>query len=847
MTPIRRQYLEVKRRYPRAIVFFRLGDFYETFDDDAKLCARELDLVLTSRPLGKHLRVPMAGIPAHALNTYLARLIARGYHVAICDQVGDPATAKGLVERQVTRVVTPGTVLTDDLLRGPAANYLAAVVPGPQGWGLAYAEVSTGEFVTAQLGADELAAELARLRPAEIVAPEGADLPAPEGVPRAVADPRATDPEWAAERLKEHFGVASLEAYGCASLPLAICAAAAVVAYLGETQPAAAGALAGLRTADPCHTMTLDAQTRRHLELFEPGREVGQRPTLLTAVDRTRTAMGLRLLRQRLGQPLRDPAAINRRLDAVEWFVHDGLARAQVREALARVPDLERLLNRTVSGVATPRDLLGLRRGLEEAAALRGALAGAAALPSLPGCDEAVALIAAAIDAEAPPALERGGVIRSGFHAELDELRALARDSRRVLAELERAERERTGIRSLKVGYNRVFGYYIEVSHAHQALVPAHYQRRQTLAGAERYVTPELKEYEARILGAEERIAALEAELFRQVCAQVAAYAGPIRATAAALAEVDVAAALAELAVERGYTRPQVDEADRIVIREGRHPVVEQVLPPGAFVANDVELSTEQQVVVLTGPNMAGKSTYLRQVALIVLLAQAGCFVPAAEAHIGVVDRIFTRIGAQDDLAGGQSTFMVEMVETAHILHHATPRSLVILDEIGRGTSTYDGISIARAVVEYLHNRKERAAKTLFATHYHELTSLAAALPRVRNYTVAVTEQDGQVVFLHRIVPGGADRSYGIHVAQLAGLPRAVVHRAAELLAELEAGGRATGAPGRRRGGPPPQQLPLFALRHPLLDEIAALDVDAMTPLEAITRLYELRERARRA
>ncbi|MER3417978.1 MAG: DNA mismatch repair protein MutS, partial [Chloroflexota bacterium] len=374
----------------------------------------------------------------------------------------------------------------------------------------------------------------------------------------------------------------------------------------------------------------------------------------------------------------------------------------------------------------------------------------------------------------------------------------------------------------------------------------AHYQRRQTLAGVERYVTPELKEYEARLLGAEERMVALEAELFRQVCAQVAAYARPIRETAAALAEIDVAAALAELAVERGYTRPQVDGEDRILIREGRHPVVEQVLPPGTFVANDAELSHEQQIVVLTGPNMAGKSTYLRQVALIVLLAQAGCFVPAAEARIGVVDRIFTRIGAQDDLAGGQSTFMVEMVETAHILHHATPRSLVILDEVGRGTSTYDGISIARAVVEYLHNRKERAAKTLFATHYHELTALAEQLPRVRNYTVTVAEQDGQVVFLRRIVPGGADRSYGIHVAQLAGLPRAVVHRAAELLAELEAGGRSSSAAGRRRGGPP-QQLPLFAVRHPLLDEIAALDVDAMTPLEAITRLYELRERARRA
>jgi DNA mismatch repair protein MutS len=899
VTPIRRQYLDVKRRFPNAIVFFRLGDFYETFDDDAKLCARELDLVLTSRPLGKHVRVPMAGIPYHAANTYLARLIAHGYRVAVCDQIGEPAPGKGLVERQVTRVVTPGTVLTDDLLRGAQANYLTALVPGDGARGLAYVEVTTGEFVTAQLAPDEAAAEIARLRPAELLLPEGCEVP--EGFTATVtpADPRCLEPEWAAERLREHFGAATLDAFGCGRLPLAIAAAAAIVAYLAETQPAACAQLTGLRTQDLSRCMALDAHTRRNLEIFEAGPDGARGASLLGVIDRTKTAMGARLLRARLGQPLRDPTAINERLDAVAVFVDDGIARAAARERLARVPDLERLLARAVTGHASPRDLLGIRRGLEEAAALADELRSALQVPGpepaptdergAPGAkpltgpprgsrgpdrpsrgwgtarapqvqitawladlgpqsSELVALIAAALADDAPASLEQGGVIRPGFSPELDELRALQRDARRVLADLERAERERTGIRSLKVGYNKVFGYYIEVSNAHQALVPADYQRRQTLTGAERYVTPDLKEYESRLLGAAERTAALEADLFRRVCAQAAAHAPCVRAVAAALAEIDVAAALADLAVERGYCRPMVDEGDRISIRAGRHPVVEQVLPPGAFVPNDADLSAEEQIVILTGPNMAGKSTYLRQVALIVLLAQAGCYVPAAAAHIGVADRIFTRIGAHDDLAAGTSTFMVEMVETAHILHHATPRSLVILDEVGRGTSTYDGLSIARAVVEHLHNRREGAARTLFATHYHELTALAGALPRVRNATVAVTEQDGEVVFLHRIVPGGADRSYGIHVAQLAGLPRAVVSRANELLAELESRRDGAARPGAgRRRGPSPAQLPLFGLPDPLVEELAALDVDSLSPLEALTKLYDLRERARQA
>jgi DNA mismatch repair protein MutS len=887
VTPIRRQYLDIKRRFPTAIVFFRLGDFYETFDDDAKLCARELDLVLTSRPLGKDVRVPMAGIPAHAVNTYLSRLIARGHRVAICDQIGDPLTAKGLVERKVTRVVTPGTLLTDDLLRGPSANYLAALVPGDRSCGLAYIDVSTGEFVTGDYPPDAIAAELARLTPSEMLTPDDIPVDVPAGVTRTPAEPRSLDPDWAERRLREHFGVATLEAYGCVRLPLAVCAAAAIVAYLAETQPAACAQATALRTHEPGRFMLLDAHTRRNLELFAGGRPGESAPALLSAIDRTKTAMGLRLLRTRLGQPLCDPEAIAKRLDQVQRFADAGLLRAQVREHLARVPDLERLLSRTLAAVASPRDLLGLRRGIDEALAIRDLLrchpvpepsprdpphpSSLIPHPSLEGADAAsvhlepppsrpgppdtfappidvAALVSAALADDAPATLADGNVIRPGFDSELDALRGDSRDARRVLAELERSERERTGIRSLKVGYNRVFGYYIEVGHAHQASVPAGYQRRQTLAGAERYVTPELQEYERRVLGADERIAALEETLFRRVCGEIAAYAGALRVTAAALAGLDVSAGLAEVAVEHGYRRPTVDGGDRITIRDGRHPVVEQVLDSGAFVPNDTALSANDQIVVLTGPNMAGKSTYLRQVALIVLLAQVGSYVPATSAHIGVVDRIFSRIGAHDDLAGGASTFMVEMVETAQILHHATPRSLVILDEVGRGTSTYDGLSIARAVVEYLHNRREAAAKTLFATHYHELTALANILPRVSNATVAVTEQDGDVVFLRRIIPGGADRSYGVHVAQLAGLPRAVVTRAQELLRDLESS-RNGHRPTARRRIPPAEQLSLFAnaTPDPILEELAALDIDALTPLDALTKLHELRQRARGA
>jgi DNA mismatch repair protein MutS len=841
VTPIRRQYLEIKRRFPETIVLFRLGDFYETFDEDADLCARELNLTLTSRPLGKAERIPMAGIPYHALNGYLSRLIARGHRVAICDQVGEP-NGRGLVERQVTRVVTPGTVLTDDLLGGTAHNFLAAVVVDGDQAGLAHADVSTGDFATTEIPSATVEHELSRIGPSELLLGEEDD--APDGWQGPVFRLRA--PRGADRIVLDHFGAATLEGFGLEGQPLATAAAAMVLTYLRDTQPAAVALLDRLRTYRLDDHMTLDPQTRRNLELFEGARNGDQAMSLVSVLDRTCTPMGARLLRSHISQPLLDAAAIDARLDAVAHCLGDSLLRAELRAALKEVPDLERLATRVAAGAASPRDLAVLRRGLCAAAALHCRLAHSGPLPSLPDCSDAVALIAAAIEDEPPATLDAGGVIREGFHAELDEYRQLARDARQVLADLERRERERTGIRSLRIAHNRVFGYYIEVTAANLHLVPDGYQRRQSVSSGERFFTPELKEYESRIVGAQERIGAIEEGLFRDVCAQVAAHGPRIRALAAALAAIDLAASHAEVAALNGYTRPLVDHSAVLDITDGRHPVVEQMLPAGSFVPNDCYLSESSQITVLTGPNMAGKSTYLRQVALIVLLAQIGSYVPAARAQVGVADRVFTRVGAQDDLAAGNSTFMVEMVETAQILHHATPRSLVILDEVGRGTSTYDGLAIARAIVEYLHNQRAVAARTLFATHYHELTNLAASLPRVTNASVAVVEQDDTVVFLRRIVPGSADRSYGVHVAQLAGLPRAVTQRAAEILVELE---QARQNPAKRTGSrraPDARQLSLFAAApSPLVEELTALDIDALTPLEAMTKLYELRERAR--
>ena len=854
-TPARRQYLRIKSEHQDAILLFRMGDFYETFDDDARVVSRELEIALTSREFGAGSRVPLAGIPYHALESYLARLIRQGYKVAICEQTSDPAKSRGLVDREVVRVVTPGTVVEEALLDGKSNNYLAAAVLEGEFAGIAYADITTGEFATTQTSATELDVELVRLEPAELlVIDETVPMDAGNGTTVAHIGAEPFDLDWATESLQRHFKVTSLEAFGCDRLPLAVRAAGAIIDYLTTTQGPMSAQLTTLRTYSTERHMVLDPQTRRNLELFEGGRWGDTSASLLSVLDRTRTSMGGRTLRSWVGHPLLDLEELQRRQGAVSWFHRSSLRRERVIALLDTVSDIQRLLNRVRAFGATPRDLVSLADSLEAAPHLKGILTEDDDAESvefvsngIKDTSEVVALIRSAIADDPPVSAGDGKVIRPGFSSDMDAVRDAALNAQQYIANLETRERDRTGIKSLKVGYNRVFGYYIEVSNANLKAVPEDYVRRQTLVGGERYITPEMKEYESRVLNAQDRMAELETELFRSVCAQVAEHTGPIAETAEAIALVDVFCSLADVASSHDYVRPELSESDKVDIRQGRHPVVERMLDSGEFVPNDTDLDCdESQLAIITGPNMAGKSTYIRQVAILVLMAQVGSYVPAESASIGLVDRIFSRVGLQDDLALGQSTFMVEMVETASILNHATNRSLIILDEIGRGTSTFDGLAIARAVAEYIHSHPRLGCKTLFATHYHELTQLADNLPRARNYNVAVSEEKGQIVFLRRIVPGGADRSYGIHVAQLAGMPNAVVNRAWTVLSDLESQDT-DGARNARRnaGGAPPAQLALIPMSSPALDALRQIDVSSITPIEAINKLYELQERDR--
>jgi DNA mismatch repair protein MutS len=844
ITPSRQQYLDVKAQYPDAIVFFRLGDFYETFDEDAQITAEELDLVLTSRPQGKNQRTPMAGVPHHAAESYIARLIAKGYKVALCEQIG-AETINGLMPREVIRVFTAGTVIEPGMLDAGRNNYLAAVVRDGERAGLAYADITTGEFATTQFnGRRILVEELARLAPAELLVPDS------EQTMFEHATTISQLPDWrfeegnARQTLLRHFEVSTLAGFGCEGKSLATRAAGAILYYLQETQKGAVGQVQRLATYTVAGYMALDAATRRNLELAESihGEKIG---SLLKVLNRTVTAMGARLLRERVARPLLSLDALNERLDQVEAFFNNALLRADIRAALRGQPDLERLTNRALSGQATPRDLAYIGQALQAIPNLQSLISNLAILDALgqklDPCRETADLIGRAVGEDAPHNFNKPGVIRPGFSAELDGVNNSSAHAREWVANLEPKERERTGIQSLKVGFNKVFGYYIEVTRANSHLVPDDYIRKQTLTNAERYITPELKEYETLILNAEERILQIERRVFTEVCRQVAACANRLLATAQVLAQLDVAAALAEVAANHDYVRPSLAEDNVLHIRDGRHPVVEHSLQLERFVANDCCIGGDERIQIITGPNMSGKSTFLRQVALIVLLAQIGSFVPASEANIGLVDRIFTRIGAHDELHAGRSTFMVEMVETAEILNHASQRSLLILDEIGRGTSTYDGLAIAWAIVEYLHNHPRLKPRTLFATHYHELTGLADFLPLVANYNVNVAEEGDRVVFLHQIVPGGADRSYGIHVAQLAGLPRDVINRAREILKELEQHAPAAAVePSQLNSG---QQMVLFPEASPILEELEKLDVNTMSPLEAINKLYEWKRR----
>lgn len=864
LTPMLRHYLEVKAQHPDAILLYRMGDFFELFFEDAVRAAPILEVTLTARHKGTDSETPMCGVPFHAVESYVGKLLAAGLRVVMCDQVEDPAQAKGLVRREVTRIVTPGTVSDPGLLEGKEENFLVAVVwEGDAGAG-AFLDVSTGQFfvrrwATAEQGRDDL--EI--WRPRELLLePEGAPAQLSGWATRRgvcvtpLAGDRYLERRRAAELLERQLGTSTLRGYGLQPDEPAVRAAAAALAYARETQLSELSHVRALVVRDEGDGLVLDPTTLANLEVFRNLREGGRKGTLLSVLDRTATAPGGRLLKAWLRQPLVDPAAIDRRLDAVAELVEDGSRRDRLRLRLALMADPERLLTRAVLGTLAPRDAAALRDTLRALPELLADLTGcrAAELAELSHTDPLAELLLElerSLEEAPAPSLKEGGVIAEGLDAELDTFRSLARDSKRHILALEARERERSGISSLKIRYNRVFGYYIEVTRAHQHRVPDDYIRKQTLVGAERYITPEIKELEEKILNAEERQIALEEAHYVRLQASVAAAGAGLTRAAQVLARIDALASFAEVAARQGYARPRMAAAGApIEIRDGRHPVVE-LASAEQFVPNDTELdSSSAQVVLLTGPNMGGKSTYLRQVALIVLMAQAGSFVPVSRASIGVVDRIFTRVGASDDLARGESTFMVEMIETANILHHATDKSLVVLDEVGRGTATFDGLSIAWAIVEYLH--EHRRPKTLFATHYHELTELSTLLPRVVNRKMAVKEWDDRIVFLRRVLPGSADKSYGIHVARLAGLPKPVLERAAQVLGNLEAQEYDfTGKPRLARGTTPASaavqdQLSLFTPPEQVVaDVLLETDVDALTPLAALNLLASLKARLR--
>ncbi|MGV8050111.1 MAG: DNA mismatch repair protein MutS [Anaerolineaceae bacterium] len=845
ITPLRQQYLDIKKQYPDTILFFRLGDFYETFDDDAKKASEALDIVLTSRPVAKGVRVPMAGIPYHAAENYLGRLIEKGYHVAIAEQVGEQPD-KGLFSREVVRVITPGTVVEPSLLSAGRNNYLASVYVQENRAGLAYLDITTGEFTGTQLEDEKilsvLRSELIRINPAETLVSDTQILS--NGFSGTVTNV----PNWyfepgrATEILKNTFSVASLDGFGLKNLPLTVRAAGALLKYLQETQKGVLGTLTSFSTYSLMDFMVLDSETRRNLELTETLRDGKPESSLLWVLDQTRTPMGKRMLRQWVNKPLLNLQAINSRLDMVEYFYESGVLRKSLSDLMADFHDLERLVNRISAGIARPPDLVALREDLTLLPGLMELLPeGVESLTPITSriqsFGEQLELLNTSIQDEPPATLANIGIIRPGFSKELDSILVSSQHAREWINNLEGEERKRTGIKTLRVGYNKVFGYYIEISRGNAEHAPQDYIRKQTLVNAERFITPELKEYESLVLNAETQIHEVELKVFHSVCDQLSLAANQILATARAVAQLDCILSLATVAALNNYTRPVVKSEKGLKIEGGRHPVVERIKTDERFISNDTVFEEGEIIRLITGPNMSGKSTFLRQVVLIVLMAQIGSFVPADLAEIGLVDRVFTRIGAQDAIHAGQSTFMVEMIETANILNNATPRSLLILDEIGRGTSTYDGLSIAWAIIEYLHSHPKLKPFTLFATHYHELTELAEILPGVRNYNVAVIESEGKVIFLHKIVPGGSDRSYGIHVAQLAGLPSPVIQRANEILKQLEA----TSGKTLPEQSVTENQLRLFPENNPLVEAFKKVDLNSLSPIQALNLLYEWR------
>ena len=867
-TPMMQQYFKIKELYKDAILFYRLGDFYEMFFEDAKIASRELELVLTGRDCGQEERAPMCGVPFHSADTYIARLVAKGYKVAVCEQTEDPATAKGLVSRDVIRIVTPGTVTESIMLDETKNNYLACICYGEEDVGMSFCDVSTGELTVSEAtgkdAAEKTVNALARFAPTELIFNEAAAdcktlrdyVTRKTDIVASVKGDGCFDHPKSLAAVEEHFGKPA-EALGLADLPRSVDALGCLLGYLYDTQKNSLSNITDIVIYSEEKYLALNAVARRNLELTETERRREKKGSLLWVLDKTKTAMGKRMLRSWIEQPLISVSSIVYRQNAVEELFSAGELRAELAEAFSGVNDLERIATRVAYGSANAKELRSLSQSLALLPAVKDLLApcGANMIKDLRAdidpLEDIRDLIDRALVEEPPFSVREGGMIRDGYHAELDELRSIVNGGRDFLAKIEREEQEKTGIKKLKIGYNKVFGYYIEVLNSFKELVPDHYIRKQTLTNAERYITPELKELESRVLGAQERIVRLEYELFTQVRATVADAQMRIRLTGMSIARLDALYSLAETAVKNGYVRPLVDDSDRIDIKDGRHPVVEQFLDGAPFVPNDTLLDGgENRTAIITGPNMAGKSTYMRQTAVIVLMAQMGSFVPAASASIGIVDSIFTRVGASDDLVGGQSTFMTEMSEVAAILSSATSKSLIILDEIGRGTSTYDGMSIARAVLEYVTDKKKIGAKTMFATHYHELTELEGKIEGVKNYNTSVKKRGDDITFLRRIVRGCADGSYGIEVAKLSGVPGSVVKRAKVILQELEEGGMAIEKPGptaraEREPAPEPEmQMGMFAgINDQVLEEIRALDVNTLTPIEALTKLYEIKKR----
>ena len=875
LTPMMKQYMQTKEEYKDCILFYRLGDFYEMFFDDALTASKELEITLTGKNCGLEERAPMCGIPYHAVDSYLNRLVSKGYKVAICEQVEDPKTAKGIVKREVIRVVTPGTNLDTQGLDETKNNYIMCIVYMADRYGLSVADVTTGEYLVTELDSQtKLMDELYKFMPSEIVCNEafymsGLDLDDLKNrLHMAIYSLEAWyfDDALCRETLQEHFKVASLEGIGLSDYECGMIASGALLKYLEETQKNSLSHMSRLTRYATGNYMVLDSATRRNLELVETLREKQKRGSLLWVLDKTKTAMGARTLRKYVEQPLIDKESIVKRLDAVAELKDNAICREEIREYLNPVYDLERLVGKITYQSANPRDLIAFQSSLSMLPSVKCILKDMESdllkeiYEELDPLEELCDLVGRAIQEEPPLAMKEGGIIKDGYNEEVDRLRKAKSEGKNWLADLETKEREKTGIKNLRIRYNKVFGYYLEVTNSFKDLVPDYYTRKQTLANAERYIIPELKELEDTILGAEDKLCALEYELYCEVRNTIAAELTRIQRTAKAVAKLDVIASLALVAERNNYVRPKINEKGVIDIRDGRHPVVEKMIPNDMFIANDTYLDDKKQrISIITGPNMAGKSTYMRQAALIVLMAQLGSFVPASSANIGLVDRIFTRVGASDDLASGQSTFMVEMNEVANILRNATSKSLLILDEIGRGTSTFDGLSIAWAVVEYISNSKLLGAKTLFATHYHELTELEGKISNVNNYCIAVKEKD-DIVFLRKIVKGGADKSYGIQVAKLAGVPDPVINRAKEIVEELvtaDITGKVKniavqGSETKKKTQKKLDEVDLtqFSLfdtvkDDDVLNELKELDISHMTPMDAMNKLYQLQNKLR--